>query len=87
MGIWEVNLGYFWGVWGRKGWGLKGAGLGCLGSEEGVWGPREAGLGCLGSRGLIWVEGIEFGVAQGPGFGVFGGFGGGNMGDLGRCGV
>ena len=60
LGIWEVNLGYFWGVWGRKGWGLKGAGLGCLGiwgqiwvQMEQVWGPggrfglKESDLGCL----------------------------------------
>ena len=35
---------------------------GVVGSEEGVWGPNGAGLGCLGTWGLIWVEGIRFGV-------------------------
>ena len=64
-----------WGIWG------------IVRSVVWVWGPNGAGLGCLGTWGQIWVEGIEFGVAQGPGFGVFGGFGGGNIGDLECCGV
>ena len=56
-------------VWGFKGvggtLGVYGGGerLGPKGGRIGVlWGPRGAGLGGLGTWGLIWVEGIRFGV-------------------------